>query len=110
MLRAGFFFAAELALGFHVGFVATSSGRRREIMDGRHVALYYMRHGTFAQDLLSTLIWLVQVCALAVRALGGGSLWICYVCCAFGVVLSLLAGLAAPCCPCGAAVPHLLFF
>ncbi|GAB4813507.1 hypothetical protein N2152v2_000553 [Parachlorella kessleri] len=59
-LVAGVFFAAELVLGFHVTFVVRTGGRRREVMDGRHVALYYMRHGSFAQDLLSTLIWVVQ--------------------------------------------------
>lgn len=59
--HAGPFFAAELVLGFHVGFVATSAGKQREITAGRQVAAYYMRRGSFAQDLLSTLIWLVQV-------------------------------------------------
>ena len=67
---AGAFFAAELALGFHVGFVASHAGRKREVLSGQHVASYYIRHGSFFQDLLSTAIWAAQVRR---RGLGGGA-------------------------------------
>ena len=106
-LITGAAFAAELALGFHLSFVATSHGQQREasrgggcarcrghsrafssptstpstlhhqvtssllsagshsslpqVWSGRKVAAYYMRHGSFWQDLVSTGAWLAQV-------------------------------------------------
>ncbi|KAK9809917.1 hypothetical protein WJX72_001723 [[Myrmecia] bisecta] len=65
-LVTGAFYAVELALGFHIGFVGTHALTRRLIMDGKAVAWYYMRHGTFVVDCITVLAWLGQVgCVLA---------------------------------------------
>lgn len=60
-LAAGAVFAAELCLGFHTSFLATSAGQRREVRGGRAIARFYVRHGSFAQDAVSTGVWLAQV-------------------------------------------------
>ena len=70
LLLPGAVFAVELWRGFHLSFVATSGGRRREVFDGRAVARYYIRSGSFFQDALSTAIWLSQLSLLAARRSG----------------------------------------
>ena len=60
-LAAGCVFAAELLLGFHVTYLASNGGQQREVRGGRAVARYYVRHGSFWQDALSTAIWVTQV-------------------------------------------------
>ncbi|KAK9814109.1 hypothetical protein WJX72_000796 [[Myrmecia] bisecta] len=67
-LVAGAFYVVELVLGFHIGFVGTHALRRRVIMHGRAVAWYYMRHGTFFVDLITTVAWLGQVCVIFANA------------------------------------------
>ncbi|KAK9807740.1 hypothetical protein WJX72_007807 [[Myrmecia] bisecta] len=60
-LIAGCFYAVELGLGFHVGFVGRYNMQRKVIMDGRGIAWYYLLKGSFAIDLLTTLAWLTQI-------------------------------------------------
>ena len=60
----------ELWRGFHLSFVATSGGRRREVFDGRAVARYYIRHGSFCQEALSAAVWLTQITLLAAHTAG----------------------------------------
>jgi len=60
-LAAGLVFATELFLGFHISYLASHNGHQREIKGGRAVAWYYVRHGSFWQDALSTSIWITQV-------------------------------------------------
>lgn len=58
---SGAFFAAELYMGFHASFVANSGERKSEVWGARAVARYYVRRGSFWQDLVSTAIWVTQV-------------------------------------------------
>ncbi|KAK9804836.1 hypothetical protein WJX72_007920 [[Myrmecia] bisecta] len=60
-LIAGCFYAVELGLGFHVGFVGRYNMQRKVIMDGRGIAWYYVLKGSFFIDLLTTLAWLTQI-------------------------------------------------
>lgn len=74
-LLAGACFACELALGFHASVLAGHGGRQVEVKGGRAVARFYVRRGTFWQDLVGALVWLVQVkWALAVGMLRPGCL------------------------------------
>lgn len=57
-------------------YCVSNAGQTREVRGGRVVARYYVLHGSFLQDLLSTAVWLTQVrlqmCYMC--PLGAGSL------------------------------------
>ncbi len=42
-------------------YCVSNAGQTREVRGGRAVGRYYMLHGSFLQDLLSTAVWLTQV-------------------------------------------------
>eukprot|EP00887_Chlorella_sp_A99_P004770 scaffold4.g4770.t1 len=48
-------YVGDMAMGFHVGFVAAHDVKRALVMEGAKVADYYVRHGSFLADLLATL-------------------------------------------------------
>ncbi|KAL4439851.1 hypothetical protein ABPG75_002852 [Micractinium tetrahymenae] len=73
-LAAGCVFAVELFLGFHTSYMASNAGQHREVRGGRAVALYYVRYGSFWQDLISTGIWVTQIVLLLVHQAGGVSM------------------------------------
>lgn len=57
----------------------SNAGQTREVRGGRAVARYYMLHGSFLQDLLSTAVWVTQVrergvCCIRERAQPSGML------------------------------------
>lgn len=52
---AGVLYAADMAFHFHCSFVAVHRFKRRAVVDGRLVAWFYVRHGSFFVDLLSIL-------------------------------------------------------
>jgi len=54
-LRAGALYAADMAFHFHCSFLAVHRFKRRVVADGRLVAWFYIRHGSFLVDLLSIL-------------------------------------------------------
>ncbi|KAK9841010.1 hypothetical protein WJX81_005273 [Elliptochloris bilobata] len=54
-LVAGLLYAADMAFNFHCSFVAVHRFKRRAVVDGRLVAWFYIRHGSFLVDLLSIL-------------------------------------------------------
>ena len=92
-LVAGFFFAAELWLGFHVSYVQACravmlycsqcepvvdrlltvasalrgmqiyQAQKREVKEAWHITNFYIRHSSFWQDLITTLIWVMEVSA-----------------------------------------------
>ncbi|KAK9836539.1 hypothetical protein WJX74_002745 [Apatococcus lobatus] len=70
---AGCFFATDLFLGFHIGFIATHNLRKRVVLDGRAVARYYTKHGSFAIDLMSTLVWIIEIVAINIDTPPGSS-------------------------------------
>ena len=51
----------DFILGFHTGYVVSCNFRRRIVMDGRQVAMYYLTRGSCVVDFLSTVAWLTQV-------------------------------------------------
>ncbi|KAK9809148.1 hypothetical protein WJX72_010205 [[Myrmecia] bisecta] len=69
---AGAVFGVDLFLGFQVGFVVTYNLRKKAIMDGRLIARYYIRKGTFLVDAISTIAWLAQIIVVILVAQGRG--------------------------------------
>lgn len=67
MACTGVFFLADLIIQFHVGFVATSGSMRRLlVMNGRLIAQFYVKKGTFFIDAISTAAWVGQITLVAV--------------------------------------------
>lgn len=50
-----------MLLGFNVAFVVTYNMKRRMVFDGKAVAMYYVKKGTFVYDFLSSVAWVAQV-------------------------------------------------
>ena len=50
---AGLLYAADMFFNFHCSFIAVHRFKRRTVADGRLVAWFYIRHGSFIVDLLS---------------------------------------------------------
>ena len=44
------FYVADIAVNFSVGFIVRYDVQRALVMEGRKVAAFYIRHGTFATD------------------------------------------------------------
>jgi len=68
---AGIIFVLALVMGFHIGFIAQHNLRRSVVTNGRHVAEYYMQCGSFAIDVLSVLVYIIQIVMFLVRAIAG---------------------------------------
>lgn len=51
-----------ILLGFHIGFVAQRNLQQVVILDGKWVAKYYYKESTLTIDLMSSLIYIAQVC------------------------------------------------
>jgi len=71
---AGLVFIASLGIGFHTGFIAQNNLQQAVVTNGRHVAKYYMTRGTFVIDLVSSLVYIIQMVSLLVRVLEPGQL------------------------------------
>eukprot|EP00192_Tetraselmis_astigmatica_P009484 CAMPEP_0117650336 /NCGR_PEP_ID=MMETSP0804-20121206/1485_1 /TAXON_ID=1074897 /ORGANISM="Tetraselmis astigmatica, Strain CCMP880" /LENGTH=819 /DNA_ID=CAMNT_0005456201 /DNA_START=188 /DNA_END=2647 /DNA_ORIENTATION=+ len=63
-VAAGIIFMMALVLGFHIGVIAQNNLRQTVVKDGRLVARYYMHRGPFVIDLISSLVYLVQLGAI----------------------------------------------
>lgn len=57
----GVTFAVELLLSWSVAYVATRNLRKRIVLRRRKIAQFYIWHGTFIFDLISTLVFIIQV-------------------------------------------------
>lgn len=60
----GVTFAAELIMSWHVAFVATRNLRKRIVLKRRRIAHFYIWHGTFIFDTISTMVFIIQVLLL----------------------------------------------
>ena len=63
---AGLLYAADMFFNFHCSFIAVHRFKRCTVADGRLVAWFYIRHGSFLVDLLSvapTLELMARTCA-----------------------------------------------
>ena len=58
---AGLLFALDVAINFHVGYVAQQGMRTRAVTSRRGVARLYCLRGTLLVDVLSSLAWFAQV-------------------------------------------------
>ena len=61
---SGVTFAAELIMSWNVAFVATRNLRKRIVLKRRNIAHFYIWHGTFIFDTISTLVFIIQVLLL----------------------------------------------
>jgi len=76
-LMAGIIFVMAVVLGFHIGFIAHFHLRRAEVTNGRLVARYYMKKGTFAIDIASAVIYGIQfIHSIVFLLYGNGSSYI----------------------------------
>ena len=66
----GVTFAAELIMSWNVAFVATRNLRKRIVLKRRKIAHFYIWHGTFIFDTISTLVFIIQVLLLLLKAVG----------------------------------------
>ena len=57
----GVTFALELLLSWSVAYVATRNLRKRIVLRRRKIAHFYIWHGTFIFDAISTLVFIIQV-------------------------------------------------
>lgn len=48
------FYVADMCLNFSVGFVVQYDVQRALVMEGRKVAAFYIRHGTFVVDFIAS--------------------------------------------------------
>lgn len=56
--HAGMVYVADVLMNFQIGMVLTKSMHARLVMEGRLVAWYYIRRGTFVLDVLASLpVW-----------------------------------------------------
>lgn len=62
-------FALELLSSWSVAYVATRNLRKRIVLRRRKIAHYYIWHGTFIFDLISTLVFIIQVLPLLLEVL-----------------------------------------
>ena len=58
---SGVTFLAELTLNWNVAYVATHNLRKRIVLKRKHIANFYVYHSTFLFDLISTIVFIVQV-------------------------------------------------
>lgn len=62
---AGVVYALDMLVQFHTGFFVTWDLETRVVTDGRQVAKYYVKHGTFVVDALATAPIVMQLALLA---------------------------------------------
>ncbi|KAL3138951.1 hypothetical protein ABBQ32_005763 [Trebouxia sp. C0010 RCD-2024] len=70
---AGVTFAVELLLSWSVAYVATRNLRKRIVLRRRKIAQFYIWHGTFIFDLISTLVFIIQCVGYGMGSAGSNT-------------------------------------